>query len=99
MKHLKRKLMMTLVALLALTTQAWATTVTWNSSDFNRDGAFTKDDVTVNFCVEFYLCNNDTEVYKAVEALQVGDVVDIEGFLYWYNGANVHLTAVTKAAE
>ncbi len=60
---------------------------------------FTKDDVTVNFCVEFYLCNNDTEVYKAVEALQVGDVVDIEGFLYWYNGANVHLTAVTKAAE
>ena len=38
---------MTLVALLALTTQAWATTVTWNSSDFNRDGAFTKDDVTV----------------------------------------------------
>ena len=58
---------------------------------------FTKDDGTYNFCVEFYLCNNDTEVYKAVEALQVGDVVDIEGFLYWYNGANVHMTALTKA--
>ena len=58
---------------------------------------FTKDDVTVNFCVEFYLCGNDTDVYKAVEALQVGDVVDIEGFLYWYNGANVHMTALTKA--
>ena len=58
---------------------------------------FTKDDGTYNFCVEFYLCGNDTEVYKAVEGLQVGDVVDIEGFLYWYNGANVHMTAVTKA--
>ena len=58
---------------------------------------FTKDDGTYDFCVEFYLCGNDTEVYKAVEALQVGDVVDIEGFLYWYNGANVHMTAVTKA--
>ena len=58
---------------------------------------FTKDDVTCDFCVEFYLCGNDTEVYKAVEALQVGDVVDVEGFLYWYNGANVHMTAVTKA--
>ena len=58
---------------------------------------FTKDDLTVNFCVEFYLCNNDTEVYKAVEALQVGDVVDVEGFLYWYEGANTHITKITKA--
>ena len=58
---------------------------------------FTKGDVTADFCVEFYLCGNDTDVYKAVEGLQVGDVVDVEGFLYWYNGANVHMTAVTKA--
>lgn len=46
------------------------------------------------FCVEFYLCGKDTEVYKAVEALNVGDVVDLEGFLYWYNGANPHITKV-----
>ncbi len=58
---------------------------------------FTKDDVTCNFCVEFYLCNNDTEVYRSVEGLKVGDVVDVEGFLYWYEGANTHITAVTKA--
>jgi hypothetical protein len=32
-----------------------------------------------------------------VEALQVGDVIDAEGFLYWYNGANPHITKVTKA--
>ena len=47
--------------------------------------------------VESYLCGNDTDVYKAVEALQIGDVIDLEGFLYWYNGANPHITSVTKA--
>ena len=56
-----------------------------------------KDGEIYDFCVEFYLCNNETEVYKAVEALQVGDVIDIEGFLYWYNGANPHVTSVTAA--
>ena len=57
-----------------------------------------KDGETYEFCVEFYLCGNDTDVYKAVEALKVGDVVDLEGFLYWYEGANLHTTAVTAAA-
>ena len=56
-----------------------------------------KDGATYDFCVEFYLCGQDTEVYKAVEALNVGDVVDLEGFLYWYNGANPHITKVTAA--
>ena len=56
-----------------------------------------KDGQTYDFCVEFYLCGNETEVYKAVEALKVGDVVDLEGFLYWYNGANPHITSVTAA--
>jgi len=48
-----------------------------------------------NFCVEFYLRGQDTDVYKAVEGLNVGDVVDIEGFLYWYNGANLQATSLT----
>ena len=52
-------------------------------------------DTTYDFCVEFYLCGNDTEVYKAIENLQVGDTVDLVGFLYWYNGPNLHTTAVT----
>ena len=56
-----------------------------------------KDGKTYDFCVEFYLCGKDTEVYKAVEALQVGDVIDLEGFLYWYNGANPHITKITAA--
>lgn len=50
---------------------------------------------TVSFCVESYLTGKDTDVYKAVEALKVGDVVDVECFLYWYNGANPHVTKVT----
>ncbi|MCR4886786.1 MAG: hypothetical protein K5919_07710, partial [Clostridiales bacterium] len=53
-----------------------------------------KDGVTYDFCVEFYLRGNDTEVYKAVEGLKVGDVVDLEGYLYWYNGPNPHIISV-----
>ncbi len=52
---------------------------------------------TYTMTVESYLCNNETEVYKAVEGLKVGDVIDLEGFLYWYNGANPHITSVTAA--
>lgn len=52
---------------------------------------------TYNFCVESYLCGADTEVYQAVEALSIGDVIDMEGFLYWYNGANPHITSVAAA--
>ncbi len=47
--------------------------------------------------MESYLCGPDTDVYKAVEMLNVGDVIDLEGFLYWYNGANPHITAVAAA--
>jgi hypothetical protein len=56
-----------------------------------------KDGKVYDFIVEFYLCGQDTEVYKAVEALQVGDVIDVEAYLYWYNGANPHTIKVTKA--
>ena len=47
--------------------------------------------------MEYYLCGSDTDVYKAVEALNVGDVVDLEGFLYWYEGSNPHVTSLTVA--
>ena len=52
---------------------------------------------TYNFCVESYLCGADTDVYKAVEALEIGQVINAEGFLYWYDGANPHITKITKA--
>ena len=50
------------------------------------------------FCVESYLTCDGTDVYEAVEALKVGDKLDLEGFLYWYEGAQPHITAVTPAA-
>ncbi len=47
--------------------------------------------------MEAYLTNEESDTYKAVEALNAGDVIDIEAFLYWYNGANPHVIGVTKA--
>ena len=48
-----------------------------------------------DFCVERYLTGPETEVYAAVGALQAGDKVDVEGFLYWYEGPNAHITSIT----
>ena len=56
------------------------------------------DGATYNFTVESYLCDNTTEVYSAVKNLKIGDVIDLEGFLYWYEGVNPHITSVTPAA-
>ncbi len=50
---------------------------------------------TYTFTVESYLCDEESNVYQAVIALSVGDEIDMEGFLYWYEGANPHITAVT----
>jgi len=52
---------------------------------------------TYNFVVEYYLTGADSDVYKAVQNLKVGDVIDMEGFLYWYEGVNPHITSVTAA--
>ena len=49
---------------------------------------------TYTFTVESYLCDSSTEVYSAVKNLKVGEVIDMEGFLYWYNGVNPHITSV-----
>jgi len=57
-----------------------------------------KDGQNFSFCVEVYLTGTDTDVYKAVGELKAGDVVDIEGFLYWYEGVNTHITSVKTAA-
>lgn len=70
----------------------------WDGS--GQDGDDLYFNVTLNgneytFTVESYLCDNTTDVYQAVKNLQVGDVVDMEGFLYWYEGVNPHITSVT----
>ena len=56
----------------------------------------TKDGVDYGFCVEVYLTGTETSVYTMVGALTAGDVVDVEGFLYWYSGMNPHITKITK---
>ena len=56
-------------------------------------------DKSFSFCVERYLTGPETEVYKAFAELEEGDVVDITGFVYWYNGVNTHITAVELSVE
>ena len=70
----------------------------WDGSGQEGDDLYfnvSKDGETYSFVVESYLCDKDTDVYKAVKDLKVGDVVDLEGFLYWYEGPNPHITSVT----
>ena len=54
-----------------------------------------KDDAEYSFCLEYYLNGSDQEFYDLVSGLEAGQVVDVEGFLYWYEGANTHITSVT----
>lgn len=53
-----------------------------------------KDGVSYNFCVEVYLTGTDSDVYTTVGTLNVGDTVDVECFLYWYEGMNPHITSI-----
>ena len=54
---------------------------------------------TYTFVIEYYLTGADTDAYQAVQSLQIGDKVDLEGFLYWYQGSQPHITSVVAAAE
>lgn len=46
--------------------------------------------------VEAYLTGPDTDVYAAVGELVAGDVVDVEGYLQWWDALDCHVTKVTK---
>ena len=73
----------------------------WDGSGQDGDDLYFKVSIngqTYSFTVESYLCGKDTEVYQAVKNLKVGDKIDMEGFLYWYEGVNPHITAVKPAA-
>jgi len=69
----------------------------WNGSGQEGDDLYfdvSLDGETYTFLVRAYLCDKDTEVYAAVKALNIGDTIDMEGFLYWYNGVNPHVTSL-----
>ena len=56
----------------------------------------TKDGADYSFCVEVYLTGTDHLVYTTVSELAEGDTVNVEGFLYWYEGMNPHITFIEK---
>lgn len=72
----------------------------WDGSGSEGDDLYftvSKDGENYTFVVESYLCDSSSEVYQAVKNLSIGDTIDMEGFLYWYEGVNPHITAVTAA--
>lgn len=71
----------------------------WDGSGSQGDDIYfnvTLGENTYTFTVNAYMIGNDA-TYKAVEALKIGDKIDVQGFLYWYNAAQPHVTAVTPA--
>lgn len=48
-------------------------------------------------CVEQYLTSSYADVKAVLDTLAIGDMVEIEGFMYWWNGANPHITSIKKA--
>ena len=76
-----------------------AFTYGWDGSKAQGDDLYINledaDGNVYTFVVESYLRGADTEVYQTVEAFNVGDTVDITGFMYWYEGPQVHVTIAT----
>lgn len=69
----------------------------WDGSGTEGNDLYFKvslDGNVYTFTVESYLTGPGTDVYEAVKALNIGDTVDMEGFLYWYEGVNPHITSV-----
>lgn len=70
----------------------------WDGSGQEGDDLYftvSKNDVPYTFTVESSLSDPDSEVYQTVKNLEVGQTVDLEGYLYWYQGPNPHITSVT----
>ena len=70
----------------------------WDGSGSQGDDLYLTLEVNgadYQFIVETDLCGGDTEVYKAVEGLAEGQTVDVEGYLYWYNGPQLWMEKVT----
>lgn len=70
----------------------------WDGSGSDGDDLYfnvSSNGQTYTFTVESYLCDATSDVYNTVKNLKVGDTVDMEGFLYWYEGVNPHITSVT----
>ena len=51
--------------------------------------------VTYNFVVESDEFAEGTDTYVSATRFSVGDVIDIEAFMYWYNGPNMHVSKIS----
>ena len=69
----------------------------WNGAGQEGDDIYFKaaigDDV-FTFVVESDECGPETDLYKRVQSLEIGELVDLEGFLYWYEGPQPHIYSV-----
>ena len=99
-KHMNKKVSFKGMTVAAANDEGAAFLYKWDGSGKAGDDLYfnvSLGDKTYNFCVESYLTGDGTDVYEAVESWKVGDVVDLEGFLYWYNAAQPHITSVVAA--
>ena len=97
-EFMNRKVKMSDMTVVAANDEGAAFLYNWDGSGEEGNDLYfnvEKDGMTYTFVVESYLCFNGSEPYETVEALQVGQVVDLEGFLYWYEGPQPHITSVT----
>jgi len=46
------------------------------------------------FVIPYYLCGPNSDAYQTVITMAVGDTIHLEGFLYWYDGPQPHITSV-----
>ena len=70
----------------------------WNGAGKEGDDLYFSVSVgekTYTLVVESYLCGLGTDTYEAVRGLKIGDTIDLEGYLYWYDGAQPHVYSVT----
>ena len=73
----------------------------WNGTGQEGDDLYFNasiDGATYTFTVESYLRGPDSEVYQTVKDLQIGEEIEMEGYLYWYEGVNPHIIYVERAA-
>ena len=78
---------------------------------YNWDGSGTRDnsDIYLNvtdingteitFIVRRYLTGPDSDLFKAVEALTEGDVIDLTTFLYWYEGPQARIIDLVASGK
>ena len=72
----------------------------WNGSGEEGDDIYFNVSFygeTIQVTVETDEFDKDSEVYQAAQALKIGDIIDLEGFLYWYNGPQPHISKIDGA--